>query len=239
MAVKPQENVGQTREEIISSCDFLRDLSEESRRLLVPNLQEVRLRKGQTLFSRGDLSDGMYFILYGAIEISISAPDGKKIILSILPPGTSFGEIGILDEGERTADAIAAENCQLLMLRHADFIKAARKFSPDEWIKFAQRLCVFLRKVNYNLETMCLTNAETRLVSKLVELAHGNESEGMDLTLKISQSQLAEMVNLTRETTNKILSTLEKKGLVKLSYGKIEITNLAGLFLHAQGDSKE
>lgn len=239
MTGKTKEGPNESREQMISSCDFLCDLSDESRKLLVPVLQEVRLRKGQLLFSRGDASDGMYFVLYGAIEISISGSDGKKLILSILPPGTSFGEIGIVDQGERTADAIAAENTQLLMLSHADFIKAARRFTPDEWIRFTQRLCMFLRKVNYNLETMCLSNAETRLVSKLIELSQGTESDGMDLMLKISQSQLAEMVNLTRETTNKILSQLEKSGLVKLSYGKIEIADLAGLYLHAQGEQKD
>ena len=232
-----QKNADESREQVIASCDFLRDLSDESRKSLAPSLQEVRLRKNQPLFSRGDSADGMYFVVYGAMEISISAADGKKIILSILPPGTSFGEIGILDKGERTADAIAVENSHLLKLDNADFLKAAQKFTAEEWIKFSQRLCVLLRKVNYNLETLCLTNAETRLVSKLFELGrNGLDEESGKIMLKISQSQLAEMVNLTRETANKILSQMEKKGLIKLNYGKIEIVNLAGLCLYGEKD---
>ncbi len=83
-----------TKGQTISSFEFLRDLSDISKRLLMPILKEVRFRKNDPVFFRGDAADSMYFVLHGAIEISIATEEGKKILLSIRSPGSSFGEIG-------------------------------------------------------------------------------------------------------------------------------------------------
>ena len=106
-----------------------------------------------------------------------------------------------------------------------------QKFPPQDWIKITRQLCALLRRVNCNLETFCLGNAETRLVAKLFELGQGEQGVvPHDLTLNISQSQLAEMTNLSRETTNRILSQMEKEGFLKRSYGKITIFKHSRLF---------
>ncbi len=70
-------------------------------------------------------------------------------------------------------------------LSQPDFMKAMENFPPEDWMKITRQLCALLRKVNYNLETFCLGNAETRLVTKLFEL--GQKSDGdvsNGLTLK-------------------------------------------------------
>jgi CRP/FNR family transcriptional regulator, cyclic AMP receptor protein len=222
-----------TKAQTISSFAFLKDLSDISKRLLMPILKEVKFMKNDPVFFRGDAADSMYFVLHGAIEISIATEEGKKILLSILQPGSSFGEIGVLDGGQRTANAVALENCHMWKLSQSDFMKAIENFPPEDWMKITRQLCALLRKVNYNLETFCLGNAETRLVAKLFELGQKSDADvSSGLTLKISQSQLAEMTNLSRETTNRILSQMEKEGFVKRSYGKITIFKLSKLFMY-------
>src|ERR1700748_493768 len=105
-----------TKAQTMSSFEFLKDLSDISKRLLMPILKEVKLKKNDPVFFRGDAADSMYFVLHGAIEISIATEEGKKILLSILSPGSSFGEIGVLDGGQRTANAVALENSYMWRL---------------------------------------------------------------------------------------------------------------------------
>jgi CRP/FNR family transcriptional regulator, cyclic AMP receptor protein len=223
----------EAKSQTINSFDFLKDLGDYSKRLLMPILKEVRFRKGDPVFFRGDGADSMYFVLHGSVEISIATEEGRKIILSILPQGSSFGEIGVLDGGQRTANAVALDNCYLWKLDQRDFMKAMENFPAEDWMKITRQLCALLRRVNYNLETFCLGNAETRLVSKLYELGQKADTvPSSEMTLKISQSQLAEMTNLSRETTNRILSQMEKDGFIKRSYGKITIFKLSKLFTY-------
>lgn len=225
---------GDSKAQTMENFDFLRELSDVSKRLLLPVLNEVRFRKGDSIFFRGDRGDSMYFILHGSVEISIATEEGKKIILSILPGGASFGEIGVLDGGQRTANAMALDNTYMWKLEQKDFLKAMESFPPGDWMRITRQLCGLLRRIDYNLETFCLGNAETRLIAKLFELGR-SESGPLpnELTLKISQSQLAEMTNLSRETTNRILSQMEKDGFIKRSYGKITIFKLSKLFVYS------
>jgi len=230
--------VGDSKSQTMNNFEFLREMSDFSKRLLMPALEEVRFKKGDTIFFRGDRGDSMYFVLHGSVEISIATEEGKKIILSILPTGASFGEIGVLDGGQRTANAIALDNTYMWKLEQKNFLRAMENFPPEDWMKITRQLCSLLRRIDYNLETFCLGNAETRLIAKLFEL--GQKEAGPlpnELTLKISQSQLAEMTNLSRETTNRILSQMEKNGFIKRSYGKITIFKLSKLFVYGAEES--
>lgn len=225
--------VGDSKSQAMNNFEFLLEMSDFSKRLLMPVLEEVRFKKGDTIFFRGDRGDSMYFVLHGSVEISIATEEGKKIILSILPAGASFGEIGVLDGGQRTANAVALDNTYMWKLEQKHFLRAMENFPPEDWMRITRQLCSLLRRIDYNLETFCLGNAETRLIAKLFEL--GQKEAGplpSELTLKISQSQLAEMTNLSRETTNRILSQMEKNGFIKRSYGKITIFKLSKLFVY-------
>ena len=70
----------------------------------------------------GDPSGSMMLVQAGEVTISYPAPDGRVVLLSELWPGAVFGEIALLDGGERSADATAATNCTLLVFERRDFV---------------------------------------------------------------------------------------------------------------------
>jgi CPA2 family monovalent cation:H+ antiporter-2 len=64
---------------------------------------------------KGDRGDGMYFLSSGAVEVRL--PGGAVR----LEPGAFFGEMALLSGGRRTADVIAVDFCEFLVLERRDF----------------------------------------------------------------------------------------------------------------------
>ncbi len=77
--------------------------------------------KGEVLFEHGDAGDKLYLIVEGSIRIGRTVPGMGEEALAILGPGQVFGEMALLDESPRSADARAHTACKLLAIAKDDF----------------------------------------------------------------------------------------------------------------------
>jgi SulP family sulfate permease len=87
--------------------------------VLRPLLTERRCARGEAVFRRGDASDAMYVSLQGGIGIWLPADvsdgrPGRRMVS--YAPGVVFGEIGLLHDQPRSADAIAEDDAIVLEL---------------------------------------------------------------------------------------------------------------------------
>jgi CRP/FNR family transcriptional regulator, cyclic AMP receptor protein len=71
---------------------------------------------GTMIFQHGDAGDKLYLILEGKIRISRNVPGMGEEALAVLGPGQVFGEMALLDESPRSADARVHERCRLLTI---------------------------------------------------------------------------------------------------------------------------
>lgn len=76
--------------------------------------------KGSSVFKEGEQGDKLYVILSGAVRISKKVNTSEEA-LAILKPGEFFGEMALIDDIERSADAIAHEDCSLMTIKKDDF----------------------------------------------------------------------------------------------------------------------
>jgi class 3 adenylate cyclase/CRP-like cAMP-binding protein len=84
----------------------LADLSAESlEEMEAP--AERRFHQGEAIFRQGDPGTTIYMVAQGAVRIVESGGDGAEVPLEGVAPGEVFGEVGLLDGGPRTADAVA------------------------------------------------------------------------------------------------------------------------------------
>lgn len=70
-----------------------------------------------TIFREGDPGDKLFLVLTGKVRISRQVAGMGEEALAVLGAGEAFGEMGLIDERPRSADAIAHEKCRLLVLR--------------------------------------------------------------------------------------------------------------------------
>lgn len=77
--------------------------------------------RGAIIFRHGDPGDKLYLILEGKVRISREMPGMGEEALAILDGGKMFGEMALLDEAVRSADARAHERCRLLAIPRDGF----------------------------------------------------------------------------------------------------------------------
>lgn len=99
----------------------------------IPALMKVFKRlvvqKGDPVFLQGDVSDAMYFVETGRLEIILETENGKRIRLKKVGPGAVFGEMGIYNLAARSATVRATEKCVLYMINN-EKLKAVEKRAP-------------------------------------------------------------------------------------------------------------
>jgi CRP/FNR family transcriptional regulator, cyclic AMP receptor protein len=180
---------------------------------------------GREIFAKGSPGRSMMAILNGTVRISAPTPAGPDIILAMLHAGEVFGEIALLDAEDRTADATAVTDCELLVLDHRDFVPFLER-RADLCILLLKLLCQRLRATDEQVEAVMFGRLDARIAKALVRLAQGEPVLHDGIALRITQQELAGMVGATRESVNKQLRVWQDDGMVKLGKRLIVIPDI-------------
>jgi CRP/FNR family cyclic AMP-dependent transcriptional regulator len=184
-----------------------------------------RYRAGQEIYAKGSPGQSMLAVLRGTAKMSSVSPEGKEIVLNIMNPGEIFGEIALLDGEERSADAIATTDCELLVLNRRDFMPLLENHA-DICLMLLRILCQRLRRTSEQVEDVLFRHVEARIAKALLQLSgHSGRPDvhGSALELHLSQSELGNIVGSTRESVNKQLQVWHRAGLIDLAKGSIVI----------------
>ena len=74
------------------------------------------VKRGVTIFAKGDPGTSLFAICSGTVKISTPSVAGRDAIFNLVGEGQIFGEIALLDGQPRTADASAVSDCELLAI---------------------------------------------------------------------------------------------------------------------------
>jgi CRP-like cAMP-binding protein len=188
-----------------------------------------RYQAGRAIFAKGSPGRSMMAIITGGVRISTPSPAGPDIVLTILGAGEVFGEIALIDGADRTADATAISDCELLVLDHRDFIPFLER-RADLCILFLKLLCQRLRHTDKQFEEAMFGRLDGRIAMALIRLARGaSPGDEGGVTLRITQQELAGMVGAARESVNKQLHVWQKDGVLRLGKRLIEIADIDAL----------
>ena len=210
---------------MLEKIHLFEKLADSTIQLLEQQSRMRRAAKDTTLFSPGDTSDAMYVVQSGRVRIWTVSASGHEITLNVLQPGDVFGEIGLLDGSERTAGASALDAADLLTISRRTFDDALDR-DPQLARNAIALLCERLRWVSARMEDSALRNAPERLSRIMVHLCndHGVEGpQGLELSVDLTQGELAQWAHMSRETLNKIIRRWSDEGLLLLSPGKITV----------------
>ena len=104
------------RIEQLAKIDLFAGLKPQAIELIAKVSTEENHALGTKIFQHGDAGDKLYLILEGKVRISRDVPGMGEEALAVLGPGQIFGEMALLDESPRSADARVHERCQLLAI---------------------------------------------------------------------------------------------------------------------------
>jgi len=170
----------------------------------------------QLIILAEEMGDTLFIVRRGQVKVSLIHATGKEFILSLLGEGEFFGELAILDQRPRSANVVAMEETELLMLRRQDFLGLVRRV-PEIAVALLEALAARLRRTDEQVGGLALLDVHNRVAQTILRLAvdRGVESdEGLILEQRPTHQQLANMAGTTRETVTRVLSQLERDGYV-------------------------
>jgi CRP/FNR family transcriptional regulator, cyclic AMP receptor protein len=193
-----------------------------------------RVVSGTTLFVKGDPGTALFAVVSGIVKITVPSIDGREATFNLLNAGDIFGEIALLDGQPRTADAIAATDCELMVIERRDFLGFVHS-EPKVAMKLIELLCARLRVAGARMEEVVFLNLPARLARLLLRLLE--ESTAADKNkLSITQQEISGMLGTTRESVNKHLQIWARRGMIALKRGTILVLAPKGLAALVRGD---
>jgi CRP-like cAMP-binding protein len=181
--------------------------------------------RDEVIYLRGDPGLAFYVIASGKVKIALTSPDGKELILRRLGPGDFHGEVALLDDHPRSADAVATEPSMLFTLQRDAFRQFLAEHPPIA-TKLLSTISQYLRRNAELIQDAAFLDVPARLARVLLELASpqgGVPPAGAVIPDRIKQAELAALVGATRESVNKWLGAFEKQGLLKNDKGRITL----------------
>jgi len=94
---------------------------------LMDNVKLLRLSPGQVICKQGDPADSFYLVRIGFVKVTETYPGGE-LVIAYLSRGDSFGEIGLLGAGGRTATCTALDHVELVKISADDFNAMVEQF---------------------------------------------------------------------------------------------------------------
>lgn len=186
---------------------------------------------GQTLSRRGDPVNELLFVLQGTAEVSMVGEDGRRSICWYLAPGDWFGLIPVVDGMSAIHDLQAYSDAVMMHIPRSTFLavlESDRLFA----MKCLKLLCERSRNLYEHVAAEALLPLRSRIARLLLMLVeqHGQQGEhGMELSLKLSQEALADMLGIRRQTLNRELNALVKARLISLAYTQLTLLDHPGL----------
>jgi CRP/FNR family transcriptional regulator len=200
----------------------------EHRAMLEGLMYPKKSEAGSHLFWEGDEPGKLYYVRSGRIKLAKATEEGRTINLTIQRQGDLIGELGMSGEGaygysaEVIEDAefgvIQEKDLEILLFRHGDFAVAFTK-----WMALQHRT------TQSKFRDLLLFGKPGALASTLIRLCNTcgvATKDGIRLSMKLTNTELADFIGATRESVNRMLSDLKADGIVDMDGGHIVVKSL-------------
>jgi CRP/FNR family transcriptional regulator, cyclic AMP receptor protein len=224
-----------THLEILRHHPILGELPTSSLQRLLTCATTRKVRRGTTLFAKGDAGTQLIAVLSGRVKIMVSSPDGREAVLNVVHEGEIFGEIALFDGRPRTAGAIAISDCELLSIDRRHFLPLVRE-QPDIAIRLIEILCVRLRRSSEQFEDIMFLNLRARVAKLLLRLAEDVKGPPPRKVL-VTQQEMSQMAGMSRESINKQLRAWAQAKWVRLQRGGVLVLRPEALAAIVEGKS--
>lgn len=188
--------------------------------------------RGTYLFHQGDDSAEVFFLLRGRVEVSSLSVTGHRQLHTVLEPPQFLGELGVLGELPRTATAVALEDSTLWVASGSVFLD----FLGGHFEASRELLRALAAQIQANesfVEDLLHLDLKGRVAKRLLQLVSPSLDElppdGCVVPAVVTHADLASLCGGSRENVTRILSELQRRGLVERADRRYVLKNVQGL----------
>jgi CRP/FNR family cyclic AMP-dependent transcriptional regulator len=181
-------------------------------------------QRGKIFYQPEDTSEVLFILKKGHVQLYRLSPEGKKLVVATIGPGTIFGEMAIIGQGMQNTFAEAVDDCLLcVMSRHE--VERLILSKPAVALHFMEVMADRLRRAETRLEEMAFKSIPARLAALLLHL----RQEQGDRISGYTHQDLADAIGTYRETTTQTLNEFKAKALIEIGRKRLDILDPAGL----------
>lgn len=206
-----------------------RVLGPAERELLDGTARLRRVERGERLFREGAEADAVWAVDEGVVHILKSGPDGREMVLEVIPPGELFGAVAAIESRPYPAGAMAVEDGAVWVLAASVARDLSRRY-PTVRAAIFEQVASRLRSAHERLRSVALERVEQRLARAVLSLADKiGQRQGEKVALAVTRQELADMTGTTVETAIRVTSRWQSQGLVSSSRSELLLNDLTAL----------
>jgi CRP/FNR family transcriptional regulator, cyclic AMP receptor protein len=217
---------------ILHGTTLLRAVSAEDLEVVAAASRLRTFRRGQMVFTMGDPGDTVIVVVSGRVKVVVRSADGGELTLTIIGPGSLFGEVSVADGGPRSADAETLEESQLLFVPRETIQDICARV-PAVAQAVTLSIAAILRRLTEAASDLVFLDLPRRVAKVL--LSQPRDDDGL-VRLRLSQEQLAHQAGGTRQSVNAALRGFERRGWIEAHDRVITIRQPAALGRFADVD---
>ena len=214
----------------VSEVDLFRDLSEREMAEVDRITTITSVPRGRVFYQPEDVSEVLFFLKQGRVQLYRISPEGKKLVIATLGPGSLFGEMTLLGQQMHSAFAEALDDCLILVMNRTDLERLILN-KPAVGLRLLDSTGKRLREAERRLEDMAFKGIPARLASLLLRLSAERQS---DEITGLTHQDLAETIGTYRETATQVLNDMKTDGLIGIGRKYIRILDQQRLRAIAQ-----
>ncbi|PTQ98214.1 CRP-like cAMP-binding protein [Mucilaginibacter yixingensis] len=184
-----------------------------------------QIKKKQVLFYEGDMPQGLYLLMEGAVRTYKMAEDGRELMMNLYRADDYLGIHALLLDEPYTETAEALEDCAICLLPKDAVIGLMDRY-PDVSGQFIRLLANNIKDKEEQLLELAYNSVRKRLAQTLVRLSNQLPSPDQ---FRISRDELAAMAGMATETVSRTLSDFKDEKLIEKKGSTISILDLQRL----------
>lgn len=213
--------------QILSRSALLQGLNDQQLDLLMHQMQFRQYAKGLIVLHEGEEADALCFLLEGRLKVVTFTESGKEVGLSVIEPVCHFGEMALIDNLPRSASVVTVTKSLVAVLPKANALTWLLQ-EPSISLRLMKDLVQMLRNANQQLLLLGYQHAQTRIAALLLQTLHEQNRQGQ-IAAPLSQQDLANMTNTTRETVSRVLNQFVDAGILKREGRRLVILDVERL----------
>ena len=220
---------------IMREFSTLKSLSKEELKNISDHKDSIDFKKGDVLFSEGNLLNGVYCIKEGVCKLTRLSTNGKEQIVRFVKGGDMLGYRSILSEEPVTLTVTVMKDMRACYIPKKDIFDSIRE-NPNFSLDMMKVVCHDLRDANTTITNMAQKSVKERLADTLLFLkdTFGLNEEGF-LSIVLTREELSSVIGTATESAIRLLSEFKKNGVIGLEGKKVKILDEAELHKISQG----
>jgi len=203
----------------------------------ISNLSLVHPR-GKVLFAEGEPARGAFILRTGRATVSISSSEGRVVILRVAEAGDVLGLNSVLRNASHNTTVKTIELCRTDFITRKELLDLIENNKPASQA-ISHMLSSEIAELTERARSLLLPQtANARLANLLLEWSEQygtNKSQALHITNSFTHEEIAHMICSSRETVTRLLASLSRRRIIRITPGSILISDRAALQKIAAG----